>query len=370
MKNFFRQIASTAVLITTLFVSCFGCASATENIFAFDGDFKQIRPFCEGYAVVSDQNGEKLIDTQGNTVLKEGYDQILGVSEGLIGVEKAGKYGFLNLDGSTAIPLRYYSAVDFSNHFSRITLRHGYGMQFNFIDKEGNELFDFAEGSNICRLQTYSGESVTVEISNTVDFNDEVAAIADQRQIWAIINTDGILLTDFIFQEIHSFSNMLAKCRDMQGNLIYVNTWGKTVFSLNADDGFSCNSNRIRFIRGGLFGFADDQGETIAEAMYSAASDFGSDTPYAIVSDARDVAYVIDKTGKTVKIPASVSEFYSFSDGVAVLRLSDNSYAYVDTQGRISEQRFSYADTCADGLCPVQKGEEFGYFKKAHLTFK
>lgn len=369
MRNLFKQTMTAIVLAAAIFVSCFGCTPATKVTFAFDGDFKQISPFYEGYAIVSDLTGDKLIDTQGNSVLTESYDQILGVSEGLICVEQAGKYGFLNLDGSIAIPLQYYSATIFSENFARITLRHGYGMQFNFIDKEGNQLFDFAEGSAKCQLQTRLGESVTVEISNTIDFSNGVAAIANQQQYWAMIDSESRLLTDFVFQEIQPFTNTIAKCKDMQGRLIYVNAQGNTVFSLNADDSFSCISERIRFVRDNLFGFVDDKGTTIIQAKYFAATDFGKDTPYAIVTDSENIAYVIDLNGNAVKIQANVSEFNSFSDGIAVLRLTDNSYAYVDTQGRISKQRFSYADSCAYGLCPVKQGNQFGYFEKSLLIF-
>ena len=369
MKKFFKRITATIAITATIFVTCFGCNAANKVSFAFDGDFKQISPFNEGYAVVTDQTGEKLIDTQGKTVLNENYDQILGVSEGFIAVEKAGKYGFLNLDGSTAIPLQYYSATLFSENFARITLRHGYGMQFNFINKEGNELFDFAEGTCTCRLQTHSGESVTVEISNTVDFGGGVAAIANLQQNWAIIDAKGVLLTDFIFKEIQPFSNMLAKCKDLAGRLIYINIRGETVFSLDADDGFSCNYNRIRIVLNNLFGFVDEKGTATTETKYIAATDFGKDTPYAIVADEENSTYVLDCNGKAVKIQANVSEFYSFSDEIAVLRLEDNTYAYVDTAGRISKQRFAYADTCADGLCPVKHGDRFGYFEKSLLIF-
>ena len=369
MKCWLKRAAVILTLSASVLASYSGCSPSSRTDFAFDKSYRQVSPFYEGYAIVTDETGEKLIDTEGKVILEGDFDRILGVSEGLIGVEQAGKSGFLNLDGSIAIPLQYYSATLFSDNFARVSLRHGYGTQFNYVDKSGNELFDFTEGTNRCLLQTASNESITVEISNTTDFENGVAAIANEHQKWAMINNSSVLITDFIFQEIQPFSNMLAKCRNDEGRIFYIDTQGNTIFSIDADDSFSCHSDRIRFLRGTLYGFIDDSGNTISDALYSAATDFGEDTPYAIVSDS-DTAYVMNSKGQTVEISAKLSEFYTFSDGVAAVRLPDESYAYVNSQGKISKQRFDFADTCANGFCPVKQGNQAGYFEKSLLVFE
>ncbi|MFQ7034601.1 MAG: WG repeat-containing protein [Candidatus Borkfalkia sp.] len=129
MKKFLR----TAVCCLAAILLCngiiIGCSEYKKSDFAFGKHFKSGTPYTNGYAVVSEDDGEKVIDTDGKVIFSGNYDSIFIASPHLIGVEKAGKFGFMNLDGTTAIELQFYSAAPFSDGFARVTLRHGFGMQ-------------------------------------------------------------------------------------------------------------------------------------------------------------------------------------------------------------------------------------------------
>ena len=369
MKKFLRTAVCCLAAILLCSGIIIGCSEYKKSDFAFGKHFKSGTPYTNGYAVVSEDDGEKVIDTDGKVIFSGNYDSIFIASPHLIGVEKAGKFGFMNLDGTTAIELQFYSAAPFSDGFARVTLRHGFGMQFNYTDEQGNLLLDFAVGSNMCTLKNMFGETIEKEISNTTNFQNGVAAVCDAEQNWALIDKNGQLLTDFMYKEMHEFSNMIGKCKDESGAIVFIDTAGKVLFRTDAADCYECISDRIRFRKNGLFGYLDRNGKVCIEAQFSSATDFGNDTPLAVVKDENGQAFVLGKDDKKIEIQQSIENIAPYSDGLAVVKLTDGQYAYADTDGKICEQRFDFADICADGLCPVKIDGKFGYIEKVNLKF-
>ena len=104
-------------------------------------------------------------------------------------------------------------------------------------------------------------------------------------------------------------------------------------------------------------------------AQFSSATDFGNDTPLAVVKDENGQAFVLGKDDKKIEIQQSIENIAPYADGLAFVKLTDGQYAYADTDGKICEQRFDFADICADGLCPVKIDGKFGYIEKVNLKF-
>lgn len=107
MKKFLRTAVCCLAAILLCSGIIIGCSEYKKSDFAFGKHFKSGTPYTNGYAVVSEDDGEKVIDTDGKVIFSGNYDSIFIASPHLIGVEKAGKFGFMNLDGTTAIELQF-----------------------------------------------------------------------------------------------------------------------------------------------------------------------------------------------------------------------------------------------------------------------
>ena len=369
IKGGITVLKKIILILFSLFLSCCsfaGCDNSPQ--FAFDGTFERISAFENGYAVVWQDGGPLLIDTKGTTALSGDYDEIYGVSEGFALFERAGKYGFAALEEHHSIQAIYDSANGFSGGYARVMLRHGYGMQYNYVDTEGDLLLQYPQGSNTCTFETENG-SLEVEISNTAPFSDGAAAVCNTTGNWALIDDHGTLLTDFIFQNFTQFSNGVAKCTSSNEAPLYIDTEGNELFVLDANESYTLTGGRIRFLRGTLYGYADEEGNIAIEPQYAQATDFDEETGRALAQGSDGTFYVIDKNGNATKISAEISSAESFSDGLAAVRLADGNFAYVNENGQVCSQRFDQTMTCSDGLCPVNSDGTLGYIDKNALTF-
>ena len=65
------------------------------------------------------------------------YDYTKGFSEGLAGVKKGGKWGFIDRNGNEIIPCKYYYTEGFSEGMAYVEIELEEGRQFAYIDKTG-----------------------------------------------------------------------------------------------------------------------------------------------------------------------------------------------------------------------------------------
>ncbi|MEG2074820.1 MAG: WG repeat-containing protein, partial [Angelakisella sp.] len=67
-----------------------------------------------GFAVVSLDGKDCVIDTMGNIITNESYDKIRAYGDGLFPVQRSGKWGYINLKEQLVIPYEYDDAGAFS----------------------------------------------------------------------------------------------------------------------------------------------------------------------------------------------------------------------------------------------------------------
>lgn len=100
--------------------------------------FDEAYYFNQGVALVAVGDQRQLIDKSGR-VLARGLGMTGIASEGVIAVEKNQKWGYLNLDGSQAIPQQFDHAGDFSEDMA-VALRDG---KAGYIDHAGKVVIPF-----------------------------------------------------------------------------------------------------------------------------------------------------------------------------------------------------------------------------------
>jgi hypothetical protein len=162
--------------------------------------------FHEGVGVVQSGDTTELIDKSGR-ILAAGYDVTGGViAEGRIPVGRDDKYGYLDLHGAVAIPLRFDDALTYSEGLAAVKK----GSKWGYIDTNGSTAipfqFDFAgEFGNGLAPVRRGAESGFINHSGVFVFNLEFEYVAgfgsseadDVSQFWTkagdfgYVNTSG-----------------------------------------------------------------------------------------------------------------------------------------------------------------------------------
>lgn len=178
--------------------------------------FSSASDFHSGSAAVRTDEGWQLIDTAGNFLCAQAYDNMEQFpTKDLILVEKDGKSGYINRQGEVAIPLIYDRAQAFGDGLALVQL----GDDIFWIDETGAKALDRPEGYT------------------SFPFDGGVAAIKNSDGLWGLM--------------------------DRQGNFVTPCQWENILRYAFTVNGFACVT------REGQEGFINKQGDLISGRLYS-----------------------------------------------------------------------------------------------------
>ncbi len=228
----------------------------TKGEVQFYNDSDDASTFVQGYAIVADlvnkeQNTKKLgyINTKGKLVVPKIYNDALSFSEGFAYVMNDTIRGYLNRDLKMQIKLRNnLVGFEFSEGIASVTSTD---FKVAYIDTTGNLVLPFLydvpsyckEGTiKLCSMGKFGfmdrkGKPIVSAIyGETGLFKYGVAFVAKYDKTynisWSLVNLKNELLTEFIYQGKHDFSDSLA-CVKFAGKWGYINL--KTDFAFNAN---------------------------------------------------------------------------------------------------------------------------------------
>lgn len=162
--------------------------------------------FYEGKAVVRIKENEyALINIKGEILNKYEYSSVGNLREGLLSFKKdmGEKYGFIDEDGNVVIKPQFTYAQDFSEGRSVVNVSGNIMNNYGVIDKEGNYII--TPKYNDIILLGENRVAVGVAIDKTSPFIGSKYAIAD---------TKGNILTDFIYYGVSNYKNGIASAYD------------------------------------------------------------------------------------------------------------------------------------------------------------
>ncbi|WP_066894656.1 WG repeat-containing protein [Clostridium nigeriense] len=146
-------------------------------------DNKGIRVITDNTIVNEDSNGKyNLYTIKGEKITEDEYDYIGFESDGLIGVVKDGKSGFINEKGEEEIPCIYESALPFSDGYTVVSNGGKYGI----IDKDNNAVIDIKYDGIIDKTETLDNEKGSI-YKYVID--ERVAVIENDRTY--LVNLEG-----------------------------------------------------------------------------------------------------------------------------------------------------------------------------------
>jgi hypothetical protein len=172
------------------------------------------------------------INEKGEEIIPLKYDEFIeSVKEGLIcHSDSNNKYGYLDKKGNVKIPFQYDWAGNFKDGFARVKIEGKWG----YIDYNGKIIItcafeqasDFSNGLALVRKDyddyfiNIKGENV-ISCDDYVDinsFNNNLAAVSKAdiyglNIMWGFIDKKGKLIIDCIFDEVSDFCNGFTKVK-------------------------------------------------------------------------------------------------------------------------------------------------------------
>lgn len=175
--------------------------------------------FIEGRARISKDFKYGYVDTKGEIVIPNKYEDVRDFSEGLAAVMLDGKWGFIDKDGNVKIDFKF--SIEPKSFSNGRTFVQGTNYKFGIIDTEGKVIVD-------------------PKYNQVFPFNEGLAVVSEMdkkhQETFFIIDVNGRVIKEFKkagndkFYLISGFNEGLAIINKGYGHIRgYVDTKGKTV---------------------------------------------------------------------------------------------------------------------------------------------
>ena len=328
---------------------------------------RSFQRFKNGFISVRDESGERFMDSRGNVVFENHFDEIsiiCGTKH--FAFLQNGKWGVINTKGEVVIPPEHDYRPEFHNDIIVLSNRHpgypdaGDGMEIpiaSLVDengaiisenryltiRNGGEGLFVVAGESSFRFGFIDGsgkEVIPPQYAAVGGFSEGLSAAAvispeRKKQIWGYIDRQGGYIIEPRFTEAGKFSEGLAAV---------------------AVDGGNEGDGAVRW------GYIDKRGEFVIPPLFESANAF-LDGGAVVMRDGK--FGVIDSNGDTV-VPF---EYYSidykapgfralaFDGPVSYLRFEDDYDFYL-----VSGEKFDVYRAFANGLTLKVQNGEGGYF--------
>jgi hypothetical protein len=326
--------------------------------------FDDARCFVFDYAPVAMEHRWGIIDRNGKFIVEPNYDYAGGFGpEGLAGLLKDDKVGFVDTTGRLVIPFKYHWPKPWVT-----TPDYPFFVQnrISVIDAE-NE--DEIEGGKTGCLNP-KGELIIPAIFDYISYFEDGVATAGKDGRAVLIDTMGNIVQQFpeIAQFLY-FTGNHAILRTSDGHAGLMKKTGEIVLEpkYKGIDPFSEGFVAVQ-IDGNEFGvksaFIDTTGRFVFDRTFSFIRSFSEG--YAAVEINGKWGF-IDRTGK-LAIEAKYDDVRDFYNGFAIVGVKDGKslrYGFVDSTGRIIiKPVYSEAGYFTYGLAPVKLGKKYGFIDK------
>lgn len=185
--------------------------------------YEEASDFINGRAVVKVKDKQfALIGLNGEVIQTYNYNSVSNLGDDLLAFQKDenGKFGYIDLKGTVVIQPQFTVAMAFSNGRAVVNTSEDYNNKFGLIDRKGSFIIK-PEYNQI----DFLGED-RVAVGKAL--NAEKPYIGSK---YAVADTNGNFLTDFIYNNIEKYNKGLASAADNK-NTFFIDKSGKLVKTL------------------------------------------------------------------------------------------------------------------------------------------
>lgn len=141
---------------------------------------------------------------EGKEIIPLKYEDAKIFKEGLVPVKQNGKYGFINLEDELKIEFKYEDAEPFKENLAAVKVEGKWG----FIDKLGNLVIP----PSFHRVEDFNnGFSVVFHLIEEYEYEDDGYTYTEEEGKYGLIDKEGKLRLDTIYDHIDKFVNGFAK---------------------------------------------------------------------------------------------------------------------------------------------------------------
>jgi hypothetical protein len=179
--------------------------------------------FKDSKAVVKVLKGNyEIIDPNGNTLKIFTYPLVGDISDGLLLFKEKldGKFGYINENGEVIIEPKFGSVENFKDNVAIVNASADFENKYGLIDREGSYIIQPIY--NDIKLLNEG----MVAVGKSIDKNNPT-----KGSIYALANTKGRVLTDFVYYGVSNYENNLASAYD-NTNTFFIDKLGKKVSNL------------------------------------------------------------------------------------------------------------------------------------------
>ncbi|HXA01866.1 MAG TPA: WG repeat-containing protein [Cytophagaceae bacterium] len=230
--------------------------------------------------------------------------------------------------------------------------------------EDSGNLFVIKE-SKKCGYINYNGELIIKPVYTAAgQFEGKLARVM-QDSLWGFINTKGEFVISPQFTIARDFSEGLAEVW-IKDKHFYIDTLGEIVFETKfKNTGKFCNGlSKVYSNEGFTKGFMNNQGELVIPVKHLYAEDFSEGL-------ANISAKFLDVAGESVIEAKEYTILKGFSEGLAVVTLSNGSPAFINKNGKVviclDNLNISSAYSFSDGFAVVNDAgidHKSGYINK------
>ena len=273
--------------------------------------------FSQGLAGLCKGDKCGFVDGTDSVVIPFEYDDVYFFSEDLAAVRKNSGWGFINKAGEIVIPLEYEWAYYFSEGLAPVK-KNG---KFGYIDKTGAPVipieleYDYAGPfcGGLAQVSAGVGEIIKSDNESIAEFQKRHSE-ALKNQLWGVIDKSGKLVSQ-LKHGTETFKEGLRVVSE-NGKYYYTDTAGNQPFRGGFDDAWHFNNGLAWVKINGKYGLTDKTGRLVmsAEAGYEPAGNFHGG--FAAVKKDNKYGY-IDLTGNIV-VPTEYDLAGSVNESLAV----------------------------------------------------
>ena len=233
----------------------------------------------------------------------------------------------------------------------------------------------------------WEGNTVIPFVYLYVDFFSEgLAAVRDEKNDMGYVNRKGEPVIPTQFEEAEPFSDGLAVVKKTDGTYAYIDKTGKIAIDASQYSSVLPFYEGLAMVRSRnthKAGFIDKTGKEVIPCQYRWAGYFRNGVTYA--SDAEGKNWLIDKTGKKLKLIAEGNYLVYVDDdmsnpnqqknGVAIVEdivdlpngEHDHVRRYFDETGELSYETYLLKAGLSEGLAPYrdEKTKKYGYVNES-----
>ncbi len=340
----------------------------------------EVQPYFHNISLVYINGKYHYIKTDGQKLNEDEYDEVIAYSpEGIISVQKNGKWGFIDdKTGKKILAYDYQDALIFVNGLCSVKKDGKWGMidktgavKLNFEYEKLSVMYDYLNIAVITKDDKVAICSKDLKISK--DFNKLSRAdninvlIVKNSDKYALSDMNGKLLSEYKFSEIGEDFYSGYSLVQIDDKYNFIDRDGKLISNSNFDNASKFQEGFARVYKNptdqiygtGLYGFINVKGELVIDYQYTDAENFSNGL--AKVKKDGKYAYIFPD-GKLL------SEWFDglndFNENVCIANRGD-SYGFIGKSGKlITGFEFKSANNFSEGYARVIKQDKYGYIDK------